>query len=292
MSRRSRRKHTKPLPSHSARNRQAERNPDAHAQVERPADDSPAGFRERLRARLRDPLPILTFLLAGLIVPAGWVPQYFVDPRTLPPGWKEAVAVFAFAVVFSATATLAFLGYLLVIQRAARSAQVIGRFKVASDELMTMVASYAGVGAILGTLLGLRLAAPLQVALPLNPNPAPPPTFMEYVSLLGNVITIVTLVMISACWGLVIHIIVQAWKDDRASHSSRTTRIRWLATSPAVRLIALVLLVWVMVGLPAGSAASTMLLQPPAASPTPTPRPSTPASSTPTPEVSSTPTRR
>ncbi|MFI6928373.1 hypothetical protein ACIBIZ_51195 [Nonomuraea spiralis] len=237
-------------------------------------------------------MPILTLLLAGLIVPAGSVPQYFVDPRTLPPGWKEAVAIFAFAVVFSATATLAFLGYLLVLQRAARSAQIIGRFKVASDELMTMVASYAGVGAILGTLLGLRLAAPLQVALPLNPTP--PPTFMEYISLLGNMITIVTLVMISSCWGLVIHIIVQAWKDDGASHPSRTIQIRWLATSPAVRLIALVLLVWVGVGIPAGSAASTMMLQPPAASPTPTPRPPAPASSTPTPtpDVSSTPTRR
>jgi hypothetical protein len=242
------------------------------------AAESAAPQRERT---LRDPLPVLAFLLCGLF-PVVWLwPEYFLDPNTLPSPAREIVAWVAFAVFFSATSTLVALGYLIVFRRAALTDRVSQKLQEAADELMKTVLTYAGVGAVIGTLLGLRLAASLLgISRPL-------PRLMEYVGVLGNMITIFTLVAIAPCWGLVIHLAKDTWIDDR-THLKNVTGgiVHRLKRRTGLWFIAAIVFAWIAVGLPAGSAVGSMVLQAPATTATPAPAP---ASAQPT--VSATPTR-
>lgn len=115
--------------------------------------------------------------------------RYTVDLNTLSAPWRHIAGVAAAVFTFLAMSTLTTMAYCFLFHR---DTDVVRRFAAT-------VGNFATIGAILGTLLGLRLVVPFGLDL-LHHRKDPEQPFMEYISLAGSTATIVTLVMISFCW--------------------------------------------------------------------------------------------
>lgn len=108
-----------------------------------------------------------------------------------------------------------------------RETEVVRRFAAT-------VGNFATIGAILGTLLGLRPVVPFGLDL-LHGRNDPKQPFMEYIGLAGSTATIVTLLMISFCWVRSLGVIILTIRSNlgAADTKSRTvTRAR--AVLPAL----------------------------------------------------------
>lgn len=136
-----------------------------------------------------NPGTVLMALLMALIIFAGHLAApYVAEPSSVPLPWRLPIAGLLAVVAGLSTATLTCLAYSLVFLNDLAG---VKRFSQA-------VGQYAAMGAILGTLLGLRMAVPL-----LNDSVSTHHgrlDFTAYISTLSNTATIFTLVMISACW--------------------------------------------------------------------------------------------
>jgi hypothetical protein len=130
------------------------------------------------------------FLLLAFIIVAGWrAPQYVVDPTTLPGPQREVAAVVLAAFAFLAFSTLNVAAYCLIV---AMKSELTRKFIAA-------VANRAAIGAILGTLLGLRLA-PMMVPPNNGSQQAQPVTFIGFEGNLSNTITLFTLILVATAW--------------------------------------------------------------------------------------------
>lgn len=153
-----------------------------------------------------------------MVIGGGWYgAPYVADPASVPRPWLYVVAVVAAVVFFAAVSTLTLLGYCLVVVRHA----------TAATTFLTRVGNYSAIGAIAGTLLGLRVAAPQLADSPQEP------TFVELVGVVGNTATLLTLVMIAACWPSLLGL-VRATKDAAMERLAATHPLfRW-ATNPKI----------------------------------------------------------
>ncbi|MER7586516.1 hypothetical protein ABTW72_03170 [Micromonospora sp. NPDC127501] len=137
--------------------------------------------------RASQPSAFLIWLLFALIVYTGWLaPQYVADPTTMERPWRRVVATALAVVVFAAFSTLNFTAYSLLFARGSESAR----------KLIMAVANRAAIGAILGALLGLRMATMMVRA----PSGAERVTFLGFESNLSNAITLFTLILIATAW--------------------------------------------------------------------------------------------
>ncbi|MBO4272722.1 hypothetical protein [Microbispora triticiradicis] len=135
------------------------------------------------------PSRFILFLLAALIPSSGFVASSIADPASIPRPWSFVVAVILCMITFLSTSVLAALAYSFMYLRDMDEAQ---RF-------MKAVANHAGIGAIFGTLIGLRLAEPLLIESRRH-QPVQNVEFVDFISLISNTATVVTLALIGLCW--------------------------------------------------------------------------------------------
>ncbi len=140
----------------------------------------------RVLDRAAHPGRPLTHLVVLAIVVIGWRwPRYVVDPTSAGGTAHRVVAVVIAVTLFLSFSTLTILAYCLAV---GGSDEVVRAFVAA-------VLNRAGIGATLGTLLGIRLAPAL-----LDPSSAGYTTFPNYLGDVGNSITLVTLLLTSTLW--------------------------------------------------------------------------------------------
>jgi hypothetical protein len=152
----------------------------------RPSVDDGVSSLDRILDRATHPGPFtIGVILAAVVIGTGW-PQYVVDPTLVGGQAHEVVAYLIAAVLFLSFSTLSLLAYSLVL----------GNASTASKKFAAAVLNRAGIGAALGILLGVRLAPALLD--PRSPHKVP---FPEYLSDVGNAVTVLTLVLISTMWG-------------------------------------------------------------------------------------------
>ncbi|HKS47971.1 MAG TPA: hypothetical protein VJT49_23235 [Amycolatopsis sp.] len=110
-----------------------------------------------------------------------------VDPATVPRPWSYITDGLWALVVFGATSTLGFLLYCLTFFRDSEPTR----------KFLTGITQYAGTGAVMGTLLGCRMAIPLVAA---SKTVGQPFTFVSFLGVVSNTATMLTLLMIAMCW--------------------------------------------------------------------------------------------
>jgi hypothetical protein len=141
---------------------------------------------KRVLDRAAQPGRPVTYLLVVAIVVIGWRwPRYVVDPTSTGGTAHRVVALAIAATLFLSFSTLTILAYCLAV---GGSDEVVKAFIAA-------VLNRAGIGATLGTLLGIRLAPAL-----LDPSSTGYTTFPNYLGDVGNSITLVTLLLTSTVW--------------------------------------------------------------------------------------------
>jgi hypothetical protein len=155
--------------------------------VERAPEDPHARTLRRVSA---EPSPVL---IVGVVVFVIAVSisggRYVLNPNLLAEPWRHIVGVLAAVFTFLAMSTLTSMAYCFMFHR---NTTVVRAF-------VATVGNFATIGAILGTLLGLRLAVQFGVELRQNRGDHEQP-FMDYVSVAGSTATVITLMMIGCCW--------------------------------------------------------------------------------------------
>jgi hypothetical protein len=130
--------------------------------------------------KLPDFSPFLMMLLLGAIIVLGHLfGPYIAHPSRLRGAWLDLYAILMSVMAFAATSTLTSLAYCLV---ALRKSELAKKFFEA-------ISVRSVVGVVLGSLLGLRLAASVHGM-----------SFDEYTAEIANLATIFTLIMIASCW--------------------------------------------------------------------------------------------
>jgi|GEM_PF-2733820 len=164
----------------------------------------------------------VTYLVVLLLVVAGWRwPRYVVDPTSVGGSPHREVTAAIAAVLFLSFSTLTFLMYCLLF---------VGTTKT-NKRFLAAVLNRAGIGAALGALLGVRLAPAL-----LAPASGTSATFPEYLSDVGNAITLLTLVLIATLWPYSLGGFKQAVSDwfNRDPLRAIPVRLRKLATATLI----------------------------------------------------------
>lgn len=184
----------------------------------RRAAAGPAGSAlDGIMDRAAHPGRLVTWLVVLFIVVAGWKwPRYVVDPLSAGGAAHRAVAVAVAVVLFLSFSTLTILAYCLLL---GSSSEVNKRF-------LGAVLNRAGIGATLGTVLGIRLAPAL-----LAPATGAPASLPDYLSDVGNAATLLTLVLISTAWPYSVGPLMRAVADSLARINIRVPerRRRWVA---------------------------------------------------------------
>lgn len=193
-------------------------------------------------------LLVLIILVGHLAAPA------IADPASVPRPWSFVVASLAAAIVGFSTATLTSLVYCLAFFRDVEPAR----------NLLKWIANYAAIGAILGTLLGLRMTGPLLTDTQQHPD-AQHITFVGLLGTISNTATLFTLFMIAVCWLRIPFLIKEVAADSTAaSHTSSQPLPAWTRFSTLRRLqIFSLLLVGNFAGLWAGYAVWKILQRSP-----------------------------
>jgi hypothetical protein len=137
-----------------------------------------------------NPTGILVMLAFGLVIALAWFGgRYVENPSELSGGWRTAAAVALAVVVGLATSTLMSLAYCMFFLRSS----------ALSRRFFDAVSVRSAMGAVLGTLFGLRLVIP-ESALFQRGTLSTPPSFSGLVQNIGTWATIVTLAFIASCW--------------------------------------------------------------------------------------------
>ncbi|AVT28275.1 hypothetical protein C6361_00800 [Plantactinospora sp. BC1] len=140
--------------------------------------------------RAAQPGPALAVLLLVGLFAAGWLaPRYVADPTAVQGSARYVVAAGLAVVAFLAFSTLNLVAYCLIV---ARRSEPTKRFVAA-------VGNRAAIGAILGTLLGLRMAT-MMADRTAGGTVTEGITFLEFESNLSNTITLATLALIGTAW--------------------------------------------------------------------------------------------
>lgn len=127
-----------------------------------------------------NPSPLAMLLaLSAVIILGHFSASYIADPSRISGGWRYFYAVAMGVTGFLSVSTLTILGYCLI---ALRSSDLSRKF-------FDTISIRSVIGAVLGSLLGLRLAESLPKM--------SVPDLMGYV---GTLATVFTLVMIATCW--------------------------------------------------------------------------------------------
>jgi hypothetical protein len=171
---------------------------------------------DRMMKKAEHPGRLLIYVLTLVIIVVGWVwPRFVVDPTSLRGAPHQVVAVAIALVMYLSFSTLTFLLYCLLFSGATK----------ANKGFLAVVLNRAGIGATFGTLLGIRLAPAL-----LGKGAGAPLTFPGYLSDVGNVITVLTLVLISTAWRFALGPFMQAVDDSLGHFPKIPARVRkWTA---------------------------------------------------------------
>jgi hypothetical protein len=131
----------------------------------------------------------MTALLLFVILGGHLAAPYIADPASVPRPWLYIVAAVASIATFASVATLTVLAYSIRFLR----------FLPAAKRFFSFVGNYSAVGAVAGTVLGLRMAGPLLVDSMRHPA-TKRFDFTDLMGVTGNTITMLTLVMVALCW--------------------------------------------------------------------------------------------
>jgi hypothetical protein len=115
--------------------------------------------------------------------------EYAMSPTLVTGRWEMVLAGASALVVFLATSTLTTTAYLVMFRRDTTGVRAF----------LNTLGTFATIGAILGTLLGLRLTLTFADEVAAHPEDHEQP-LLEYVSLVGSTATVLTLVMVGLCW--------------------------------------------------------------------------------------------
>jgi hypothetical protein len=146
----------------------------------------------------------MTALLVFVILGGHLAAPYIADPASIPRPWLYIVAVVASVATFAAVATLTVLAYSIRFLR----------FLPAAKRFFSFVGNYSAVGAVAGTVLGLRMAGPLLIH---NKNFG----FADLMSETGNTITMLTLLMVALCWPYAWGPVLAISRAERATSAVR-----------------------------------------------------------------------
>lgn len=136
------------------------------------------------------PAPLIVFLLLAFVVLAGHrAAPYVADPQSVPGPWRDVVAAALAAVVYLSLSVLTTLTYCLLALREVELAK----------QFLRRVGAYSALGAALGTLLGAKIALPLWSDRSTSPG-VTELTFVEWVSIVSNTATVMTLLFLALCW--------------------------------------------------------------------------------------------
>lgn len=174
-------KHRKSKQHQAKENRPNSSNPSIPKQgtVSVPEEIDPSGAEDRDELRLLNPgtAPMVIMVLTASLL-AAFAAPYVADPTSVPAPWKyvtSAILGFAF---WGAASSISCASLPLVFLRRLSSART----------LFQHLGAYASIGAILGTLLGLRILLSSHWK------------FAEYMNTLGGVITMFTVFALAFCW--------------------------------------------------------------------------------------------
>lgn len=164
------------------------------------------------------PGQITAGILLGVIIVAGHqAAPAVINPSSVPRPWLFVLAGICACAGWGATATLTTLAYSMIFFRNVEPARAFLRW----------VAHYAGIGAILGTLLGCRVAWSLASTTKTDGQPY---TFLDFLSEVSNTATMLTLLMIATCWWrlrLVLKRIADASLAETPTSTTGRTLPRW-----------------------------------------------------------------
>jgi hypothetical protein len=166
-----------------------------------------AAWLDRLMERAAHP-GYLTYLLAAAVILAAWVwPLAVVDPTSVHGAMRKVVPWIIAGVAALCFSTLTALLYSLAL---AGSSDPVKKFAAA-------VLNRAGIGAVLGALVSIRVA-PTLLGKSSEGSTAP---FADYLSNAGNIVTMFTFIFIATTW---LYSLVALGKATAASVS----RVPWL----------------------------------------------------------------
>ena len=145
-----------------------------------------AAWFDRLMERATHP-GYLTYLLVLAVILASWVwPLAVVDPMSVHGAMRNVVPWIIAGVAALCFSTLTALLYSLAL---AGSSDAVKKFTAA-------VLNRAGIGAVLGALVSIRVAPALLG----KPNDGPETPFADYLSNAGNIVTMFTFIFIATTW--------------------------------------------------------------------------------------------
>jgi hypothetical protein len=168
-------------------------------------------------------------LFLAIIVFGNLAAPAIADPASAPRPWSYLTDGLCVAVVFGATSTLTTLAYCLIVFRDVEP----------TTNFLKWVAQNAGIGAVLGTLLGCRMALPLVEAAKRPGGQSL--SFVGFLGIVSNTATMLTLLMIAACWWRLAGLV----KEISSANAERATRPRWAvprwAKTAGLRFVTLIL---------------------------------------------------
>jgi len=169
------------------------------------------------------PGPItMTILVAFVIIGGHLAAPYIANPASVPRPWLYVVAGLLATVSFLAVATLTELAYCIRFLRSLPS----------SKRFFSFVGNYSAVGAVAGTVLGLRMAGPLLIDSQRHPS-ASGFNFGDLLGVVGNTITMLTLFMVALCWPYAWGPVREIAKEERSKLGDSRKRSRRSASALA-----------------------------------------------------------
>jgi hypothetical protein len=168
-------------------------------------------------------------LLCVTIVAGYTAAPQVADPNSVPRPWSYLTDSVCALVTFGATSTLTTLAYCLVIFR---DSEPVRKF-------LNWVAQNAGIGAVLGTLLGCRMALPL--ALTAKPATGQDVNFVGFMGIVSNTATMFTLFMIATCWWRVAALVTQIGRVGVEQGEGLFERVTYWARTKGLGIVAVLL---------------------------------------------------
>jgi hypothetical protein len=192
----------------SRKERRARRPVDAGTPPARRDPPSSGALNSKSSSRSRNGKPpsnpgafVVVALLALVVFGSDLAAPYAADPGSVPRPWLYGVAVLAWFTVWGSTVTLTCVFYCLIFLRTVDAARAF----------LQGISNYTAIGAIAGTLLGLRLADPILLVRQGSPD-APELTFVEFLGLVGSTAMVLTLFAIACYFPWVLGPLRATWK--------------------------------------------------------------------------------